>query len=151
MNHYIYLPFTSDHPPMSKKSFITGELKRYVRLCSSFTNYLEVRNLFFQRLRKRGYTSKFLRDQFIRVKYQQRDQLLTRVHKEKKIPLIFQSNWDPFSRTLDIKNILKSHWSTLKGVMDDIVDKPLIIYKKGKSLQDLLTRATLPSIPNPPG
>ncbi len=54
LNRYL---FTSYHPSHSKRSFIKAELIRYVRLSSRLSDFLDIRNKFFNRLRNRGYLS----------------------------------------------------------------------------------------------
>jgi len=60
INKYLYLPFSSCHPLPSLKGWITAELKRYKRLSTKKSTYKTFRNLFYIRLRNRGYPINFL-------------------------------------------------------------------------------------------
>ena len=63
-NQYSYIPFESNHPPHTKSGWIKGELTRYARTCSTESSLVKIRNLFYERLLKRGYPYKFLAKQF---------------------------------------------------------------------------------------
>lgn len=81
-NKYLYLPFKSQHPSHIKKSMITTELKRYIRISSNIKYYFEIRELFYLRLRSRGYKINFLLPIFNSVSYNIRNNLLK--EKEEK-------------------------------------------------------------------
>jgi hypothetical protein len=70
LNCYQYLPLSSAHPPHAKAAWIRAELLRHVRNCSDLDQYLELRRLFFLRLRARGYPPKLLCGIFRTVNYQ---------------------------------------------------------------------------------
>ena len=60
LNKYNYIPMFSNHPKSNIRGFIIGELNRYT-LSSSFKNDCSlVFDLFFDRLKMRGYPRKFL-------------------------------------------------------------------------------------------
>lgn len=69
MNLYLYIPFDSHHTPAAKRSFIQTELMRYIRNSSDMQDYLQLKQLFFQRLRARGYPSLFLEPVFNSIYY----------------------------------------------------------------------------------
>ena len=75
-NKYIYIPAKSGHAKHTIKNFIRGELKRFVRCNSIKSNYLEIRNKFSCRLRKRGSKKVPLRRLFRSVKFESRSMLL---------------------------------------------------------------------------
>lgn len=85
MNTYLYLPFQSYHPTFMKKSFVKGELIRYVRLCSNAREFLNIRQLFWDRLRARGYPRSFLRPIFTTVDYAKRSEYLQPKEKRDKV------------------------------------------------------------------
>ena len=60
VNKYLYIPFESFHPASNKRAFIKGELMRYARNSSNFTTFADTRELFWKRLRLRGYPYHFL-------------------------------------------------------------------------------------------
>jgi hypothetical protein len=72
MNLYLYIPYRSFHTEAMKRSFILTELMRYIRNSSSATSYYELRALFWQRLRDRGYPSAFLLPIFNGIFYSDR-------------------------------------------------------------------------------
>lgn len=82
MNKYLYLPFLSYHPVHCKRGFITSELKRYLLRSSSESTFAEMRQLFFGRLRARGYPTDFLTPLFASVPFHMRDSLLQATHAD---------------------------------------------------------------------
>lgn len=78
LNAYLYIPFNSFHSPKAKGAFIKTELLRYVRTCSRWQDYIEIKQLFFDRLRARGYKASFLEYYFRSVSYQDRNKILAR-------------------------------------------------------------------------
>lgn len=69
MNLYLYIPFRSYHTDAMKRSFIQTELMRYIRNSSDRTEYSELKRIFYQRLRDRGYPSSFLLPVFDNIHY----------------------------------------------------------------------------------
>lgn len=78
LNKYLYVPFCSYHPIHCKKGFITSELKRYLIRSSDAHSFSTLRQLFYDRLRARGYPNRFLRPLFESVCFSARDTLLQR-------------------------------------------------------------------------
>jgi hypothetical protein len=76
MNLYLYIPYRSYHTDAMKRSFIQTELMRYIRNSSDATAYYELRTLFYQRLRDRGYPASFLTPVFNSVYYDDRKYFL---------------------------------------------------------------------------
>jgi len=76
MNLYLYIPWHSFHPMAAKRSFIQTELMRYIRNSSAKEDYLELKHIFFQRLRDRGYPITFLNDIFDSIHYCDRSYFL---------------------------------------------------------------------------
>lgn len=60
MNKYLYIPPFSYHPKPTIRGFIIGELTRYHRTNSFYTDELAIRHLFFRRLLLRGYSQRYL-------------------------------------------------------------------------------------------
>ena len=54
------------------KAFIRGELIRYVKNSSVYKDYHTIRSLFWIRLRRRGYSAKFIEPIFGSVEYKKR-------------------------------------------------------------------------------
>lgn len=72
MNLYLYIPFHSFHTDAAKRSFIQTELMRYIRNSSDRTEYSDLKRIFYQRLRDRGYPSSFLQPLFSSIFYADR-------------------------------------------------------------------------------
>ena len=64
INAYLYIAFNSCVPTSVKKSFITAEIQRHLRRCSTAGNYYNELCKFYNRLRARGYPQQFLRPLF---------------------------------------------------------------------------------------
>ena len=77
MNLYLYLPWHSFHTEAMKKSFIQTELIRYIRNSSNKEDYIQLKSVFFQRLRARGYPNKFLNEIFDTIHYHDREYFLS--------------------------------------------------------------------------
>ncbi|KAJ7711549.1 hypothetical protein B0H16DRAFT_1249645, partial [Mycena metata] len=69
LNAYLYIPWRSCHSLDSKRAWVKGELIRYVRLCSSEVDFLQIRTDFVKRLRDRGYPGRWLRAVFEEIRY----------------------------------------------------------------------------------
>jgi hypothetical protein len=64
MNRYLFTPPTSEHPRHTHFGLIKGELLRYIKKSSSFSKYVEMACLFYQRLRARGFSLSLLSEAF---------------------------------------------------------------------------------------
>jgi hypothetical protein len=72
MNLYLYIPFNSYHTEAMKRSFIQTELTRYIRNSSDQDEYIQLKKVFYQRLRDRGYPHPFLQPLFREIFYADR-------------------------------------------------------------------------------
>ena len=72
MNLYLYIPYHSFHSDAMKRSFIQTELMRYIRNSSQRDGYSQLKQIFYQRLRDRGYPSFFLLPIFDSIFYADR-------------------------------------------------------------------------------
>lgn len=76
LSRYLYLPFTSHHPRHVYKGLIMGELKRYV-ITNSYEHAFEImKDKFFARLARRGYTATYVQAIAKKVQYAQRHHYL---------------------------------------------------------------------------
>lgn len=117
-NKYLYIPKSSFHPPACFKSLIHGELLRYHRIASNEQEYLRVRNLFYLRLRARGYTKHFLAPLFNQIKWSattRQEQLVKSSSrnrgknaslKQKRTPLVIKAKYTPRERMLHPRALL---------------------------------------------
>ena len=51
----MYLPFRSEHAKHVIKNYVTGELKRQVRINTKFQNFLIMKLKFYSRLQNRSF------------------------------------------------------------------------------------------------
>lgn len=72
MNLYLYIPFPSFHTEATRKSFIQTELMRYIRNSSDEDDFNQLRDIFYIRLRDRGYPDLFLEPIFTSIFYADR-------------------------------------------------------------------------------
>lgn len=72
MNLYLYIPYHSFHSAAMKRSFIQTELMRYIRNSSDRGDYVRIKQIFYQRLRDRGYPPSFLLPLFDSIFYADR-------------------------------------------------------------------------------
>jgi hypothetical protein len=163
LNAYLYLPFNSFHPRAQMTAFITGELRRYVRNSSDINAYIEIRQLFFQRLRYRGYPWSIICKAAQRIQYKNRSKYLnlaetntpTSVDKDtplvfntttdtntsfvsqptisKNTPLVFKTTYDRSSKHLGLGRHLRHFWNILDPSV--FPKPPIICYRRNKTLQ----------------
>ena len=74
----MYIMYKSAHPRHTIKNYVTGELKRYVRINTEELNFLKIKNSFFLRMRNRGFSKNKLSQWFSEVKYSNRAKLLAK-------------------------------------------------------------------------
>ena len=74
----MYIPQKSGHVTHTIKNYILGELKRYIRYNSLKLTFLKIRTKFFSRLRNRGFKKVWLKKQFSKLKYENREMLMNR-------------------------------------------------------------------------
>ena len=132
-----YTHFSSCHPSGVKKGFIKGEALRLLRTNSLKTTFEENISLFKQRLRARGYPDNLIDKTLSQVKYHERMSALKTKKKTNKRILPFETN---------LKTILMNKWYLIERqplLKEIFKEPPIISYKKGKFLKDILVRAKL--------
>lgn len=144
LNNYLYLPFSSYHTNAQKVSFISNELKRYVVHFSQELLFLCVRQLFFHRLRARGYPKGFLAKPFAQVFYSQRQKFLYPSEapnaSEAEAP-IFAIPWDPRTEAMNLPKIFHEEWLNVQDVPQLLpVPVPLTCYKRAPNLKNLVNK-----------
>jgi hypothetical protein len=73
---FAYVPYHSNHPRACLSGFIKSETQRIVRLCTNVADFERERQLFFTKLRRRGYPRDFIRTAFHSVSHADRAALL---------------------------------------------------------------------------
>jgi hypothetical protein len=140
-NRYLYIPWKSFHTRPMKLSFITTELRRYVRNSSSVSEFERIRAAFFHRLRERGYPRPFLFEAFGMIKYSDRDRFLVvkKKQSDKPFPLLFHTTYTPLTASFPTRSILTQYWPLLD---QSVFPKPPIIgYKRTTNIAGLLCSA----------
>ena len=139
-----YTHFSSCHPPGVRKGFIKGEALRLLRTNSSKTKFEENITLFKQRLRNRGYPDNLIDKTLSEVNFGERMSELQNKQKTRKNILPFVTEYRPSGPNL--KTILMSKWQLIENqplLREIYKEPPLLSYRKGRSLKDVLVRAKL--------
>jgi hypothetical protein len=168
MNLYLYIPFRSFHTDAMKRSFIQTELMRYIRNSSDISDYLQLKHIFYQRLRDRGYPAIFLQPIFNTIFYSDRHLFLwpsasllqhplvhtarslclqrrvqrwqnTRCASSDGVPLVFVVPYSPLSRLLSTRRILSHQWQQVRDALGEpSLPLPIIAYQSALSLVKML-------------
>ena len=136
--------FNSYHPPGVRKGFIKAEALRLLRTNSSRAKFEGNIALFKQRLRHKGYPDKLLNMTLSEVNFSERMSALQNKQKTRKRILPFVTEYRPSMP--DLKHILMNKWHLIQNQPSPrkiLKNPPLISYRKGRSLKDVLVRAKL--------
>ena len=140
-----YTNFYSCHPPGVKKGFIKGEALRLLRTNSSHSMFNKNMQSFKTRLKNRGYPNEFLEKHLFEVNFKDRKRSHENKHNStKKKILPFVTQYHPALPNL--KNILMGKWHLIQNqthLKEIFQEPPILSYRKGKSLKDILVRAKL--------
>jgi len=139
-----YTHFSSCHAPGVAKGFIKGEALRLLRTNSSKALFEESINNFKLRLRDRGYPNNIVEKILAEVKFTERKYALQEKQKVRKTLLPFVTQYNPLVPNL--KKVLMSKWHIIEKqplLREIFRDPPIISYKRGRSLKDILVRAKL--------
>ena len=137
-----YTHFSSCNPHGVRKGLIKGEALRLLRTNSSAKSFYENIYNFKKRLRARGYPHNLIEKITSEVKFTERKSALQKNNEVRKKILPFVTTYHPALQNL--KNILMSKWHLIQDqpLLREIYNEPPIIsYKRGKSLGDVLIRA----------
>jgi hypothetical protein len=169
MNLYLYIPFRSFHTTAAKRAFIQTELMRYIRNSSSIEAYVELKQIFYSRLRDRGYPAVFLQPLFNSIWYCDRpyflspaaalpqhpllaacppksECLLRRLQRTQPTqsvsPPVLIVPYTPLSRIVPTRSILSQRWELLQTVFAACpLPRPIIAYQSLPSILALLVHA----------
>lgn len=165
MNLYLYIPFRSFHTTAAKRAFIQTELMRYIRNSSSIEAYIDLKHIFYTRLRDRGYPHAFLQPLFQSIFYCDRPYFLSSSAALPQHPLLPLSPprsacllkrlaraesaqtssspvlivpFTPLSRLVPTRQILCAQWELLQTAFAARpLPRPIIAYQ---SLPSILTQ-----------
>ena len=123
---------------------LKGEALRLLRTNSSKTLFEEMIKTFKKQLQERGYPESFLQNTLSEVNFEVRKLALQQKRRENKRILPFVTQYQP--SVPNLKQIIMNKWHLIKKqpLLNEIFkEPPLISYKKGRSLKDILVRAKL--------
>ena len=139
-----YTEFSSCHPPGVRKGFIKGKALRLLRAKSSEETFEENIKQFKRKLRARGYPDNLSEKILSEVKFSERPSALQNKQKTHKGILPFVTEYRP--SVSNLKNILMAKWHLIQSQpmhREIFKDPPILSYRKGRSLKDILVRAKL--------
>ena len=147
MNKYLYIPFSSFHSRAVLKGFIKSRLINYVVTCSMEQDFITMREKFKQRLLDRAYPVRFLNTVFDTVHYSDRHALLFSPKPQETTSTlnIFADFTNVTAKHLNLNAIVQrvhadfSHHPDIQQMTGGT--DPLVVYKKGRSLQRILVNA----------
>ena len=135
-----YTHFSSSHPPGVNKGFIEGEALRLLWTNSSETT---VSN-FKTHLKERGYPETLISTILAEINFEGRKLALQQRRKQNTRILPFVPQYRP--SVPNLKQILMQKWHLIQQqpLLNKIFkDPPMVAYKRGRSLKDILVRAKL--------
>ncbi|MCG7879722.1 MAG: GIY-YIG nuclease family protein [Candidatus Thiodiazotropha endolucinida] len=137
---HLYLHRQSDHPNTTKNAIPFGLGIRAKRICSAEKDYRMRRNEISDHLQRRGYRKERVEHQLERVDGLNRDDLLEyrrRENSNDRVPLVLT-----YTDALpDVHSIIRKHITTLhksENLRTVFPDPPLVSYRRGRNLQDIL-------------
>ena len=138
-----YTHFCSCHPPGVKKGFVKGEALRLLHTNSSKTTFEENIYKFKSRLLARGYPKRLNETLLSDIKFTERESR----NEDPKDILPFVTQYHP--GVPHLKNVLLEKWHLIQNqpsLRQIFKEPPLISFKRGKSLKDVLVRAKLKEV-----
>jgi hypothetical protein len=139
-NQFLYLPFSSFHPPHMKRAFVKSGLIVLVINSSQEFLYSMERSLFYKRLRARGYPLSFLAPIFASVSYNDRSTYLAKKTTASAAGLSFLSlPYNARFASCAISSITHRHWNILK--VDEKIGRvltraPILSWSKDSTISD---------------
>ena len=150
LNKYLYIPNNSFHSFSQKKGFIIGELYRYIRNSSNALAFIITKNLFYERLRARGYKINFLNRIFNSINYslELRNKFLfpqqQQSHHHHGRPHVLGIPHNP-SLYISVRELLTLILPHLNGIQLNFLNNLIVVKLKNPSLLSLLVKP-----PHPP-
>ena len=138
-----YTHFGSCHPQGVKKGFMKGEALRLLRTNSSKIIFEEKITNFKAHLLQRGYPEDLIKTTLSEVNFKDRKLALQQKPKTNQQILPFVTQFQP--SVPNLQQILMKNWHLIEQpLLSGIYKKlPLVSYKRGRSLKDILVRAKL--------
>lgn len=143
-----YLHYNSNHPKSCRNAIPLGQALRIRRICSEQTDYISCLNEMCQDFSNRGYPRSLLNETYKKTEDLPRTlEIKPKPTSELPPSLIVKYN----DATQNFKNILRKHHNILqtnpllKSLFPDCIN---VVYKKEKSIGDILVRAKINSDDN---
>ena len=147
--HQYLLP-SSCHPKHCARNIPYSQALRIRRICSDEDTFEIRASELKQNLEHRGYSSNLVSDGIDKAREQNRSDLLQYrpVQKTSRIPFVvtYHPNLPNLRQTID------RNWSNIENcprLHRLFPEKPIIAYRRPKSIRDILVRAKLPQLDNP--
>jgi len=143
-----YLHTSSCHVYHSKRAIPYSQALRLNRICSEPSSFDKRCNQLEDWLAKRGYKDSLVRVQVLKARKFKREELLHRQRQERTAPnLVFNVTYHPaFAKLKSILSnfhLLLTPDSEHRNIFQNI---PIVGFKRGRSLKDLLVRAKLSKV-----
>ena len=139
-----YTHFSSCHPPGVKKGFIKGEALRLLRTNSSQAAFKTAIKRFKTNLIERGYPETLVSNTLAEIKFEERKHALQKNQKANTRILPFVTQYR--LSVPNLKHILMQNWHLIQQqplLRRIFKDPPIVSYRRGRSLKDILVRAKL--------
>ena len=147
-----FLDFSSCHPDDCKTSIPFSQALRLNRICSDTSSFDKRCNDLESWLIKRGYDEKLVRRKVLEARRFRRDELLDREKRTKDPKITLNIAYHPsFKRLGQVIRKLHVILTFDEEHQNVFKDVPLVGFRKGKSLKDILVRAKVPPIENEAG
>jgi hypothetical protein len=152
-NTHSYLHWTSAHYHTCKTKGPYGQFLRIRRICHKHEDFSTECTRLIGYYQIRGYPTKLLLDHYNRANLLTQEEALRGNVKETKDALVLVTDLNP--RSPDIKDILLRHWNIIQYSLDckdTFPCTPIIGYRRGRNLNDILVRAQVsypPPAPTP--
>ena len=142
-----YLDYSSCHPSYCKDSIPYSQARRLGRICSDASLFDKRCNELESWLQKRGYDDKLIRNKVLSARKFSRTELLYKEKQEKKEKLTLNISYHPayqgINRILRKIHIILTFDKEHDKVFNEI---PIVGFRRGKSLKDMLVRAKVPPL-----
>ena len=144
-----YLDPSSCHPIHCINSIPYSQALRLNRICSENSLFDKRCNELESWLLNRGYNDRLVREKILIARRQSRDDLLYREKPARKSKLVFNITYHPsFNRLSAVLRKIQIILACDKEHQNVFPDIPILGFRKGKSLKDMLVRAKVPKSAN---
>ena len=142
-----YLDYSSCHPHHCKNSIPYSQALRLNRICSEASSFDKRCNELESWLQKRGYDDRLIRSKVLSARKFNRNELLNREKEGKKKKITLNISYHPAYQGLN-RILRKIHVILAFDKEHEKVfrDMPIVGFRRGKSLKDMLVRAKVPPL-----